>query len=75
MVEYAPIGDLVLVRSIPDAAWDALAEIQKKRPGMMLGELLAVGDRKRAAAAEPKQREPRSLATHPSNPARAPKAG
>jgi hypothetical protein len=72
MVEYAPIGDLV--RSISDSAWDTLAEIHQKRPGIMLGELLAVADRKRARQPEP-AREPRSLATHSSNPARAPKAG
>lgn len=68
MIEYAPIGDVV--RSIPDAAWDALAEINKKRPGMMLGELLAVAERKRAPTAEPERREPRSIKNYPSNPAR-----
>jgi hypothetical protein len=64
MVEYTPIGDLV--RRIPDAAWDTLAEIHKKRPAMMLGELLAVAERKRTPKVERPPPEPQS----PSNPAR-----
>jgi len=64
MVEYEPIDDLV--RSISDAAWDTLAEIQKKRPAIMLGELLAA--RKRLPKAEPERREPRSLKNPPLNP-------
>ena len=66
MIEYEPIGDLV--RSIPETAWDALAEIYKKRPSIMLGELLAVAERKRAPKAEPERREPRSLKNHPLSP-------
>lgn len=63
MPEYEPIGEFV--KSISDSAWDALAEIHKRRPAIMLGELLAVAERKRGAQREPERRQPRSLANHP----------
>jgi len=38
MVDYQPIADLV--KQIPADTWKILQEIQKRRPAMMLGELL-----------------------------------
>ena len=38
MVDYQPIADLV--KQIPADTWKILREIQKRRPAMMLDELL-----------------------------------
>ena len=38
MVDYQPIADLV--KQIPADTWKILQEIQKRRPAMMLDELL-----------------------------------
>jgi hypothetical protein len=39
MVDYQPIAELV--KQIPADTWKILQEIQKRRPAMMLDELLA----------------------------------
>lgn len=66
MMDYQPIGDLI--KSIPEAAWDALEAIHEKRCAIMLGELLDIAKNYRAPKAEPERREPRSLKNHPSTP-------
>jgi hypothetical protein len=68
MIDYEPIGDLI--RSILDAAWNALAEIHKKRRAILLGELLDIAKHKRTPKVEPERREPQSLKNHPPNPSR-----
>jgi hypothetical protein len=49
MVDYQPIAELV--KQIPGDTWKILQEIQKRRPAMMLDELL--GKRERAPKRPP----------------------
>jgi hypothetical protein len=62
MIEYAPIGDLM--EQMPAKAWELLEQINARRGGILVSELLA--NRKRCA--QPERREPRSLRTHPDTP-------
>jgi len=57
MVDYQPIAELV--KQIPADTWKILQEIQKRRPAMMLDELL---DKRERAPKLPQSREPRLLA-------------
>jgi hypothetical protein len=49
MVDYQPIAELV--KQIPEDSWKILQDIQKRRPAMMLDELL--GKRERAPKQSP----------------------
>jgi hypothetical protein len=57
MVDYQPIAELV--NQIPADTWEVLQEIQKRRPAMMLDELL---NKRERAPKPPQSREPRLLA-------------
>ncbi len=63
MVDYQPIADLV--NQIPADTWEVLQEIQKRRPAMMLDELL---DKRERAPKLSQSREPRLLKNHPALP-------
>ena len=52
MVDYQPIAELV--NQIPADTWEVLREIQKRRPAMMLDELL---DKRKRAPELPQSRE------------------
>ena len=58
MVDYHPIAELV--KQIPVDTWEILQEIQKRRPAMMLGELL---DRRERAPKQSQLREARLTKT------------
>ena len=60
MVDYQPIAELV--KQIPAETWKTLQEFQKRRPAMMLDELL---DKRERAPKQPVSREPRLLKNHP----------
>jgi hypothetical protein len=60
MVDYQPIAELV--KQIPADTWEILQEIQKRRPAMMLDELL---DKRERAPKQPQSRQPRLLNNHP----------
>jgi hypothetical protein len=62
MVDYQPIAELVN-RILADT-WEVL-QIQKRRPAMMLDELL---DKRERAPKLPQSREPRLLKNHPDLP-------
>jgi hypothetical protein len=49
MVDYQPIAELV--KLIPADTWQILQEIQKRRPAMMLDELLDKRERGQSARA------------------------
>jgi hypothetical protein len=53
MIDYQPIAELV--KQIPADTWEILQEIRKRRPAMMLDELLYQRERapRVAAATEP----------------------
>jgi hypothetical protein len=57
MVDYQPIAELV--NQIPADTWEVLQEIQKRRPAMMLDELLNKRERTPKLT---QSREPRLLA-------------
>ena len=59
MVDYQPIAELV--KQIPADTWEILQEIQKRRPAMMLDELLD----KRERAPKQQSRQPELLKKHP----------
>ena len=63
MVDYQPIAELV--KQIPADTWKILQEIQKRRPAMMLDELL---DKRERAPKVPQPREPRLLKNDPALP-------
>ena len=48
MIDYQPIAELV--KRIPADTWKILQEIQKRRPAMMLDELLDKRERAQTAA-------------------------
>ena len=48
MIDYQPIAELV--KQIPEDTWKILQEIQKRRPAMMLDELL---DKRERAPKQP----------------------
>ncbi len=60
MADYQPIAELV--KQIPADTWEILQEIQKRRPAMMLGELL---DKWERAPKHPQSLQPRLLENHP----------
>ena len=60
MVDYQPIAELV--KQIPAETWEILEEIQKRRPAMMLGELL---DKWERTPKHPQYRKPRLPENHP----------
>jgi hypothetical protein len=60
MVDYQPIAELV--KQIPADTWEILQEIQKRRPAMMLNELL---DKRERVPEQPQSRQPRLLKNHP----------
>jgi hypothetical protein len=60
MVDYQPISELV--NQIPADTWEVLQEIQKRRPAMMLDELL---DKRERVRKLPQYRELRLLKNHP----------
>ena len=60
MVDYQPVAELV--KQIPADTWEILQEIQKRRPAMMLDELLAKRER---APTQPQSRQPELLKKHP----------
>jgi hypothetical protein len=51
---------------MPAKAWELLEQINERRRGMLVGELLA----NRKWSTQPERREPRSLKNHPLNPPR-----
>jgi len=53
MVDYQPIAELV--KQIPADTWEILQEIQKRRPAIMLNELLGKRERVRE---QPQSRQP-----------------
>ena len=63
MVDYQPIAELV--SQIPADTWEVLQEIQKRRPAMMLDELL---DKRERAPKLSQSPEPRLLKNHPALP-------
>ena len=60
MVDYQPIAELV--KQIPADTWEILQEIQKRRPAMMLEELL---DKRERAPTQPQSRQPELLKQDP----------
>jgi hypothetical protein len=60
MVDYQPIAELV--KQIPADTWEILQEIQKRRPAMMLKELL---DKRERAPKQPQSRQPELQKKHP----------
>jgi hypothetical protein len=56
MVDYQPIAELV--KQIPADTWQILQEIQKRRPAMMLDELL---DKRERALKQPPNAQARKL--------------
>jgi hypothetical protein len=60
MVDYQPIAELV--KQIPADTWEILQELQKRRPAMMLNELL---DKRERVPEQPQSRQPRLLKNHP----------
>lgn len=67
MVEYVPIGDLVA--RMPADAWDLLAQIDERRRGLLLCELLGQRPQPRR---NDKPLAGTRLANHPDNPRRGP---
>jgi hypothetical protein len=57
MVDYQPIAELV--KQIPGDTWKILQEIQKRRPAMMLDELL--DKRERAPKQPPNAQAPEGV--------------
>ena len=49
MIDYQPIAELV--KQLPAGAWEVLEEIHKRRPAMMLHELL---DKRERATKQPR---------------------
>jgi hypothetical protein len=62
MVDYQPIAELV--KQIPADTWEILQEIQKRRPAMMLEELL---DQRERSPRQRESREARLLKNHPAH--------
>jgi hypothetical protein len=60
MVDYQPIAELV--KQIPADTWEILQEIQKRRPAIMLNELL---DKRERVREQPQSRQPQLLKNHP----------
>jgi hypothetical protein len=60
MVDYQPIAELV--KQIPADTWEILQEIQKRRPAIMLNELL---DKRERVREQSQSRQPRLLKNHP----------